>query len=261
MRYFAVFGDPINHSISPRLHNLALQGLGLNGFYGRIHLKDGSKLIEVFNKFKLSGANITIPHKETAFRLCDEADDFANSVGSVNTLVKRNSKIYGFNTDAPGFMMAISEFKAIKSALVIGAGGTSKAISYAMKKSGIDIDILNRSDKSLMFKEYNFYTKENYRLKAYDLVVNTTPAGLLNNDFGIDEKMLSQILDNSKFAFDVIYNKNTPFLNLATKKGLLCKDGKDMLLYQAVLAFNLFYENKFDPKTIKKYMSEAFLLR
>ncbi|ABK82684.1 shikimate dehydrogenase [Campylobacter fetus] len=258
MKYFAVFGNPINHSISPRLHNLALQGYGLAGFYGRVHLEDGLELINTFNKLELSGANVTVPFKEIVLNQCDEIDETAKSIGSLNTLVKRNGKIFGYNTDAPGFMLAISEFKDIESALILGAGGTARAICYILQKNGIDVEILNRSSsRAQSFKDCSFFTHQDYKPKGYTLVVNTTSAGLADDHLPANRDILKQVLDSSKFAFDVIYNKNTPFLNLAKSCSLTCKDGKDMLLFQAILSFNIFYENKFENEKIRSFMQEA----
>ncbi|AII15017.1 shikimate dehydrogenase [Campylobacter iguaniorum] len=261
MNCYAVFGNPIAHSISPRLHNLAICGLGLDDFYGRVCLQDSSQLTNVFNKLSLKGANITIPFKEVAFAKCDELDQNAKKIGSVNTIVKKENKLYGFNTDAPGFMMAISDFGKVQNALVIGAGGTSKAISYILQSNGIDVDVVNRSqNRADEFKDYNFFSFDEYEPKSYDLVVNTTPAGLVNNELPMQETTLNSVFSNSKFAFDVIYGRQTPFLNLAKQKNLQVKDGADMLLFQAVLAFNLFYDNSFDLDVIKGYMKEAFTL-
>ncbi|MEE3743767.1 shikimate dehydrogenase [Campylobacter porcelli] len=260
MRYFALFGNPVSHSISPRLHNSALQGLGQSGIYGRVLLEQGSDIIAKFRKYNLSGANITIPFKESALTLCDELDKIAADIGSINTLVNKNGKIKGYNTDAPGFMMAILEFGKIDKALILGAGGTAKALAYILSINGMDVEILNRSDKKSQFVNYKFHTHSSFTPSGYDLVVNTTSAGLCKNELPCDEAILKDILSRSKFAFDVIYNRPTPFLNLAKDMGLKFKNGKDMLLYQAVLAFNLFYNNKFDELKITELMSKAFEL-
>ncbi len=260
MKYFALFGNPVSHSISPRLHNSALQGLGLNGVYGRILLEQGSDIIAKFKKYNLSGANITVPFKESVLTLCDELDTVAADIGSINTLINQNGKIKGYNTDAPGFMMAIAEFGKINKALILGAGGTAKALAYILASNGVQVHILNRSNKKDQFINYQFYTHSNFTCEDYDLVINTTSAGLCSDEFPCDEMILKDIFANSKFAFDVIYNKLTPFLSLARKMGLKSKDGKDMLLYQAVLAFNLFYSNKFSTDKITKLMHKAFEL-
>jgi shikimate dehydrogenase len=243
------------------MHNLALNGLHINGCYIRTSLEDGSKLVEKFNSLKLDGANVTVPHKEFAYELCDELDEFAKKVGAVNTLVKKGNKIIGYNTDAPGFYKAIESFKNVNSALILGAGGTAKAIATILKKNSLHVEVLNRSkDRLEWFYENDFtaYTWEEFKVKDYDLIINTTSAGLSDNSFPVNETTLNEIFKKSKFAFDVIYNKPTPFLTLAKQNSLTCKDGADMLLYQGVLAFNLFFDNKLDEEKITTNMKEVF---
>ena len=261
MKLFSIFGNPVSHSISPRMHNLALEGLHVDGCYIRTPLQDGSKLIEKFHALQLDGANVTVPHKEFAYNLCDELDEFAKKIGAVNTLVKKNGKIYGYNTDAPGFYKAIESFGKINSALVLGAGGTAKAIATILKKNALHVEVLNRSKKRLeYFDNHGFitYSWDVFEPKSYDLIINTTSAGLSDNVLPMDEKILNSLMQKAHFAFDVIYNKQTPFLNLAKQNNLTCKDGVDMLLYQGVLAFNLFFDNKLDDKTITAHMKGAF---
>ena len=106
--------------------------------------------------------------------------------------------------------------------------------------------------------DFTAYSWDEFKPKAYDLIINTTSAGLSDNSLPIDEKVLNALMQKAKFAFEVIYNKPTPFLNLAKQNELTCKDGADMLLYQGVLAFNLFFDNKLDNEEITKHMKEAF---
>ncbi|NLK67020.1 MAG: shikimate dehydrogenase [Campylobacteraceae bacterium] len=260
MKKFAVFGNPISHSISPRLHNLAIKELSLDAFYGRVLLDDGLNLKEKFNLLNLNGANITVPFKEDALNACDYLDEGVKVIGSLNTIVKKDGKIYGYNTDAPGFLKAIKEFGNIKSALIIGAGGTAKALSYALKD--LNLDIVNRSDKrAANFKDFNFYTWKNFTPKGYDLVVNSTSAGLKDEELPMPKEVLEATLKSSKFAFDVIYGKETPFLSLAKSLNLKTKDGLDMLIFQAVVALNLFYDKKLDENKIEVSMKKAANLR
>ena len=259
MQKFAVIGYPISHSISPRLHNLAINSFGFDAFYGRILLEDGAKLRETFKNYGLNGANITIPHKENAFTICDEIDEYAKNCGSLNTIVKFGTKFHGFNTDAPGFLRAISKFGVIKNTLIIGAGGTARALAFALKKNNIQVEILNRSAKRAQnFAEYPFYTWENYSSHGYDLVVNSTSAGLKDENLPLSHEILKEILSHSKYAFDVIYGKQTPFLNLAKNLDLSYKDGADMLLFQAVLAFNIFFNRNLNLEKIESAMRVAF---
>ena len=266
MKIFAVFGNPVSHSISPRLHNAALGELGLSreALYARYELTDGSRLISKFKELKLSGTNVTVPHKEAALAQCDVADETAIKIGSVNTLVSRSGKIYGHNTDAPGFLRAIESFGEIKSALVLGAGGTAKAVAYALKSCGVRVCVLNRSEKRLAnFAEYENFSWANFaefKGGKFDLVVNTTSAGLKDENLPAPTELLRPIFDEAKFAFDVIYGKKTPFLNLAAASRLAHKDGSEMLLFQAVLALNLFFDGSLDEAKIQASMQKALRL-
>ena len=266
MKIFAVFGNPVSHSISPRLHNAALGELGLSreALYTRYELTEGSRLIQKFKELRLSGTNVTVPHKEAALAQCDVADETAIKIGSVNTLVSRGDKIYGYNTDALGFLRAIESFGEIKSALVLGAGGTAKAVAYALKSRSARVCVLNRSGGRLVnFAEYENFSWANFaefKGGKFDLVVNTTSAGLKDENLPAPIEILRPIFDEAKFAFDVIYGKKTPFLNLAAASGLAHKDGSEMLLFQAVLALNLFFEGSLDEAKIEASMLKALYL-
>ncbi|MBR8463118.1 shikimate dehydrogenase [Campylobacter sp. faydin G-24] len=262
MRIFALFGDPVAHSISPRLHNKALQDMGLDGVYTRVLLKDGSELVNKFKSLGLSGANVTVPHKEWALCLADEASPIVIKSGAANTLVFKNDKIYAYNTDAPGFLRAIQPFGTLKTALIIGAGGTAKALAYVLKDAGVEVEILNRSKERLVDFESEFacFSWDSYNSKGYDLVINSTSAGLKDDTLCAPLELLDPTLKLSDFAFDVIYNRATPFLSLAHKHNLTCKNGADMLLFQAVLALNLFYNSTLDESRIERSMRKVFKL-
>ena len=266
MMVFAIFGNPISHSVSPRLHNQALGELGLSreALYTRYELVDSSQLISKFKELKLSGANVTVPHKEAALAQCDIEDETAAKIGSVNTLVARGDKIYGYNTDAPGFLRAVESFGHINSALILGAGGTSRAVAYALKSRGVRVCVLNRSEERLAnfteFEKFSWANFGKFNGGKFDLVVNTTSAGLKDKNLPAPIEILRPIFDESKFAFDVIYGKKTPFLNLAAASGLATKDGSEMLLFQAVLALNLFFEGSLDEAKIDASMRKALYL-
>jgi len=261
MKLFAIFGDPVAHSRSPLMHNNVFKELGFNACYTRIHLKDGNKLREVFFKLKLDGVNVTVPHKEAAFEACDEVRGFAKKIRVVNTLVNENGKLVGYNTDADGFLYAIEAFSKIKTVLIIGAGGTAKALSNKFADEGFNVTILNRSAKRLdYFKEMNLacHTWEDMPLDTYDLIVNTTSAGLKDDNLPAPEELLNTLLSSCRFAADVIYGKTTPFLRLCAKLGITAKDGADMLLGQGVLANRYFTEEKFTLDAIEKPMKRSF---
>jgi len=259
---FAIFGNPVSHSKSPLMHNLAFKALGYNGCYGRYLLEDGKRLKEKFLTLNLKGANITVPHKESAFRACDELDSFALKVGSVNTIVKRGSRLYGYNTDAPGFLKAISEFDT-KDILLIGAGGTAKAVSEVLRDEGFSVTILNRGSKRLeSFRELGFecFSWEEFKFKNYDLIVNMTSAGLSDDLLPAPKEILEPLIANSKAVVDIIYSKETPFLKMAKEFKKPFKDGSDMLLYQGIIAFRYFTDNRYSFNEIRSVMKRAFEL-
>ena len=263
MKLFAIFGDPVAHSRSPLMHNSVFKHCNYPACYTRVHLEDGSKLREIFFTLKLSGANITVPHKEAAFKACDEIRGFANRVGVVNTIVKENGKLIGYNTDADGFIFAISEFNTIKNVLILGAGGTAKALAAKFLEESMQVTVLNRSEGRLtFFKELGCQTSiwENFQVEKYDLVVNTTSAGLKDEQLPAPQNLLEEILENVNYVADAIYGKITPFLQLARTKGLEYKDGADMLLGQGVLANELFTKQQLKKEDIKHFMQKSFEL-
>ncbi len=257
----AIFGDPVSHSISPLMHNYALRGLDIEGCYGRYRLKDGSKLREKFFELGLDGANITVPHKEAAFGACDELDPFAKKVGAVNTILLKDNKLYGFNTDAPGFLSSISDFGA-KSVLLLGAGGTARSTAAILRDNGYGVAILNRSKGRLeSFADLGFevYTYDDFVPKRYDLVVNTTSAGLSDDVLPAPKELLESVIPSSKACIDVIYGKETPFMSLAKELKKPVKDGSEMLLYQGMIALDIFTGHRYDSDLIEKYMRKAFV--
>jgi len=262
-KIFAIFGDPVSHSRSPLMHNCVFKNLNYPASYIRVHLQDGSKLKETFFSLGLSGANITVPHKEEAFKACDEVRGFANNVGVVNTIINEDGKLIGYNTDADGFMYAIKEFGDIKKILILGAGGTAKALATRFIQDNIDVTVLNRSEARLSyFKELGCKssTWDGYKTSKYDLVVNTTSAGLKDEELPAPKEIIENILNNTSFVADAIYGKLTPFLELAKEKNITYKDGADMLLGQGVLANELFVNHKLKTDDIKKFMAKSFEL-
>ena len=261
MDRFAVFGNPIAHSLSPLLHNYAIKSLALDAYYGRVLLQRGEELRAKFETLGLTGANVTVPFKLDALKACDVLSEAAQRIGSVNTLVLKGSALHGFNTDAQGFFCAILDFGEIRNALILGAGGTTRAIGYVLSKNGVKVDILNRSVKDFDFGCEEFFTYENFRSKNYDLIINATGAGLKDDVLPAPKGVIDEILSRAKFAFDAIYGKQTPFLQAARTKNLPAKDGKEMLINQGALAFNLFFGGKFDLAEIVALMSRAANLR
>ncbi|MDD5359199.1 MAG: shikimate dehydrogenase [Sulfurovaceae bacterium] len=257
---FAIFGNPVSHSKSPLMHNMAFKVLEYNGCYTRYLLEDGNLLKDKFHSLGLSGANITVPHKEAAFKACDELDSFALKVGAVNTIILKNDKLMGYNTDAPGFLKCVKDFVGTKNILILGAGGTVKSTSYILKEQGYIVDILARNADRLKDFENNFdcFTFESFKEKKYNLIINMTSAGLQDELLPAPKELLENIISNSSGVIDIIYGKQTPFLKLAKNKNISSKDGIDMLINQGVLAFDYFTNHQFSLSEIEDAMEKAF---
>ena len=252
-KIFLIFGNPVKHSKSPLMHNYFFKKKKLPYCYTKYLLEDGSKIIDKFKQLRINGANVTVPHKEWAYKLADEIRGVAKEMGAVNTLVLENEKVVGYNTDGPGFMEVIKNFD-YKKPLIIGAGGTARAISYLLKA-----DIVNRSENRLKFfkeKGFNVYNWDNFEFKNYDLIINTTSAGLKDDSLPMPKEMLDKVFENAKFAVDVVYGKETPFLKLAKKHNLITRDGVYLLVYQGVLAMELFLGEKLNRDEVAKIYFE-----
>ena len=259
---FAIFGNPVSHSKSPLMHNLAFRGLDYDACYTRYLLEDGTTLKKIFFHLGLKGVNITVPHKEAAFHACDELDPFAQQIGVVNTIVEHERKLYGYNTDAPGFLKAISEFSDVKTVLFLGAGGTAQSTSIILRDAGYEVTLLNRSKGRLeKYRKEGFqtYTFDNFQTAHYDLIINMTSAGLEDDSLPAPLAILEAVIPQAKACIDVIYGKETPFLTLAKSYGKPSKDGSDMLLYQGIIAFEHFTEYAYDFNTILPHMKKAFI--
>lgn len=265
LTFFAVYGNPIAHSKSPLLHNYAYAKLGVNAYYGRILLENGEQLRQSFISHHLSGANITIPFKEYAYHLCDEVQGIAKELGACNTWVRSQSGIIGYNTDAQGFYECIKTYP-IKSALILGAGGSAKAVAMILKHHHIATTLINRSAPKLTFfadKGFECYVSDEFKpQQPYDIIINTTSAGLNDTHLPLSKPQLETLFANASYAFDLIYGKQTPFLALAKAHQLICNDGGAMLIYQAALAFKLFCAKEcegIESAQIADIMREIFL--
>lgn len=185
MKKFAIFGNPVVHSKSPQMQNAGFKHINFDGAYEKFLLEDGDKIKKEFLKNSFCGANITVPHKEFAFKNADIVKGIAQKIEAVNTYILEDEKVVAYNTDAPGFLKAIESFGKIDKVLVLGAGGTAKAIALALKEQNIDVTILNRSENRLeFFREFGIKasTFNNFKIEKFDLVVNSTSAGLKDEE-------------------------------------------------------------------------------
>ena len=188
--------------------------------------------IEDFNNLeilKINGLNVTIPYKEKIITYLDEIDKAASKIGAVNTIAIKDNKLIGYNTDYIGFIESFKNNLNFKNALILGTGGASKAIQYALNIKNINFDIGSRKKN----KKYISYDLINEKIKDYDLIINTTPLGTFP-DVSKKPKINYNLINENHFCYDLIYNpEKTSFLKECEKKGARIKNGLEMLKSQA----------------------------
>jgi len=253
MKKFLVIGNPIEHSLSPKLHNYWIRSNGIDAIYEKQKLDEGEleQVILQIKKKKIDGANVTVPFKKAVIPFLDELTVEAQKTQSVNTLYLKNNNVIGHNTDIIGFETSIemSEYNVLnKEVLILGAGGVVPSIIFALKKmKASKIKISNRTkEKAKNLK--NFFRDieiiEWGNVPNFDMIINATSLGLKKEDnLNLDFSSVS----GNKFFYDVIYNPNeTNFLKIGKKLGNKTLNGKLMFVYQALSAFNIWHKQKPD---------------
>ena len=245
---FLVIGNPIEHSLSPKLHNHWIKKNNLEASYDKKLLEQDEiqQLIFDLREEKIHGLNITVPFKKAVIPFLDTLSDEARNSQSVNTIYKVKDKIVGDNTDIEGFKIGLETTNQIiknKEALILGAGGVVPSIIIALKKMKISkINLSNRTKlKALEIKKLfpEIEIIEWGKVSNFDIIINATSIGLnYRDEINIDYKNISQ----DKFFYDVIYNpKETNFLKKAKESGAHTENGKMMFIYQAQKAFFMWH--------------------
>ncbi len=245
-----VCGHPISHSRSPKIHGFWLKTLGISGSYEAIDVapEDFGSFIASLRDRGFAGGNVTIPHKEAAFAAVMRRTEAAEQIGAVNTLWFEDSDLVGGNTDAEGFAANLDAVEPAwaeaKAALVIGAGGASRAVIHALKQRGIsDIRVVNRTVARAVELADRFgsgvtaHASDEMEAIAGDagLVVNTTALGM---DGDTQLPVEPGLLPDDAIVTDIVYVPlETPLLAAARRRGLRTVDGLGMLLHQAVPGF------------------------
>ena len=248
MKKYLVIGNPINHSLSPRLHNFWIKQNQIDAIYDKEKLNPNQLedlILKVRNK-EIDGINITVPFKTTVIPYLDQLSSEAEQTKSVNTIYLKNKKVIGHNTDVYGFEKAINKinFKVTdRKIFILGAGGVVPSIVYALNKMGaINISISNRTKaKAQIVKDIfnNLNIVDWGDVPEFDVIINATSLGL-NKDDKIELNFSS--VGKDKLFYDVIYNPSeTNFLKMGKKLGNKCENGKFMFIYQAFSAFKLWH--------------------
>ncbi|KKB08451.1 shikimate dehydrogenase [Devosia geojensis] len=249
-----VIGHPIAHSRSPLIHGTWLAEHGIDGSYEAIDVAPDALegFVARVRRGEFAGGNVTIPHKEAVFALCDEVDPLARQIGAVNTLVMRDGRLLGTNTDYLGFLGNLDAgapgwSQGLERALVLGAGGAARAILVALASRGIPVILLNRTrasaDRLAAEIDGDITVGQlddiNAAAPLAGLVVNTTSIGMHGSRF---ETFDLDMLRPDTLVTDIVYVPlETPLLADARARGLKTVDGLGMLLHQAVPGFEAWF--------------------
>ncbi len=252
MKKYLVIGNPINHSLSPKLQNWWLKENNINATYDKIKLEDHEikNFIQTIKEQKIAGCNVTVPFKKTVIPFLDKLSPEAEHTQSVNTITFEDGDLVGHNTDIFGFENAIRKLNFSvngKKVLILGAGGVVPSIIFALQNMNVqEITISNRTKEkaeNLKVLFNNIKILEWGNLTDFHMVINATSLGLNNEKINLN--FLSS--GNDRLFYDVIYNpQETQFLKMGKQLGYKTENGKTMFIYQALEAFKLWH--KIEPK-------------
>ena len=252
MKKYLVIGKPVDHSLSPQLHNYWIKINKINAIYDKKDIDDAElkDLIIDIKDRKINGVNVTVPYKKKIISYLDELSEEAKITESVNTIFMEEDKLIGHNTDIKGFELSVRDTNfdiKKKTILILGAGGVVPSIVYALNKmQASQIIVSNRTKEKALYLK-NLFKKISIvnwgEIPNFDMIINATSVGLKENE---DLKLDFSKVEN-KFFYDVIYNPSeTNFLKSGKKFGNKTINGKMMFIYQAHLAFKIWH--KIEPK-------------
>jgi shikimate dehydrogenase len=271
----ALFGDPVDHSLSPVMQNGWLEDHGIEGYYApyKIPVSDAAKAFRALRGMELTGANVTVPHKELAARSVDRLDGVGRALGAINTIRwEDDGTVSGFNTDAPGLIAALDESSVgwraqTGTAVVLGAGGAGRAAAWALSHAGVSrVLIANRTAEraqqvaALTPRGLPFpWAKLPDLFASADLIVNTTTLGMSHApemDWPIDRAPSYGIVMDAVYA-----PLETPLLAAARARGMKTVDGLGMLIHQGALAFAHWFGVRPDTGVARERLLDAIAER
>lgn len=280
MKLIGLLGHPVGHSKSPLMHNIAFKQMGLPFTYAAFDVEPASleSAVKGLRALGFRGANVTIPHKVKVMEYIDKVDDEAKRIGAVNTIVNENGRLIGYNTDGIGYLQSLLEETGLSLAsskvLILGAGGATRAIAFALLGAGIEqLWITNRTIEKADQLAASLYASQKgtasihaltYEqlpsvLSEASLLVNSTPVGMHPNvsDSPLTEADLS-LLPNYAVVSDLIYNpKRTKLLSMAEKIGLQTHEGLGMFIHQGAYAFEYWTGAKAPTKQMRQVVQQA----
>ena len=273
MRTYCIIGDPVSHSLSPAMHNAAFKSLSMDDVYiaYKVSSHELESSVESLRSVKISGFNVTIPHKIAVLQYLDEVDLLSRKAGAVNTVASIDGRFKGFNTDIQGFLQPLLnrgiDFRGL-SVLLFGAGGSARAVVTSLSSvTGISkLVVANRNyNKSSelskqaelqgLTSSVSMIEEAKVMAKRFDLIVNATSVGLQSNESILD----SEDIDGSSTVYDLVYRPvMTKLLENAREKGARIIYGYEMLLEQGAQAFEIWTGLKAPIPAMKKALFGVF---
>jgi len=265
-----LLGNPVSHSLSPLIQNRALQQLGSKAVYlaARVEEENFESVVRALPKLGAVGANVTVPHKERAFRVCDRVSDRAQAMGAVNTLLFRGQEIYGDNTDGAGWWRSLGQ-RCFERAVVIGAGGAARAVCYTLLTQGVSrLALLNRtlSRAEALRSELSSATPDGGRIEVFSLdrfpellqsntlVVQTTSVGLEGD---LSPVPLPESLPTGVLLSELIYARTTALMACFQELGGEVQDGLGMLCAQGAESLALWLGLEFEEIPLQMMLEVA----
>lgn len=264
----AIIGNPINHSKSPTLHNTYLEKMKKDYIYLalKVNIENLKSAVDTLKDGGFKGFNVTIPHKTNIIKYLDFVSKEASQIGAVNTVLIKDNKLYGYNTDAFGFITPLKKIIKLdkKISLVLGAGGASRAVIYSLLQENVDkiyLGVRNKEkglDLKNDFKDpkievINFSEVDENIYHTTNFIINTTPIGMTGDFLDMELPIHLEKFTNLVVAYDLIYTpKETKFLKEAKKLGIETINGEDMLLYQGGKALEIWLGENIDYKVFLK---------
>lgn len=265
-KIIGIFGDPVEHTLSPLIHNEAFQHLKLDYCYVPFNVKKEKlkEAVQSIRALNIKGVNITVPHKEVVIQYLDEISEEAKNIEAVNTILNDNGVLKGYNTDVKGFILSLKEEEVSvsgKNILVIGAGGAAKALVYGVLMEGGRVYIFNRTIERAYAIKDRFISSgfievtdvNKSTTEKMDIIVNATSLGLKKDD---PLPLNPEFLKPEHIYFDIVYPE-TSLMKEAKKIGCKVIGGAGMLLWQAAFAFEVWTEIKAPVEIMKKILNKV----
>lgn len=260
-RIFAVIGNPIAHSLSPRLHNAGFQARRINAVYLPFLVQDLKDFLRNVRPFPIAGFSVTLPHKQSILRHLDDCDPLAARIGAINTVVHRNGHLYGLNTDYVGVLRALEQRTALRGAriLIYGAGGAARAVAFALAEAVAAVHICARRirEAEKLARAAGAIAIERAALRkiSFDAIINATPVGM-HPHAGASPLSASEL--NCSLVFDLIYRpRQTRLLQLAAARGIETVSGVEMFLAQGIAQWEIWMERRAPEAAMRRAVLQA----